>query len=202
MILIASFLLGLASAKTFDVYVSPIEFVNQTTSGRVSVNHDPQAPFYYTSQYARMADVPNGKGGYHDILIAYSDIRTYNTNNIEIGYDNCDYSHTPLKCSVFNNHHYVQTIVTFNDDQMIIRTTLYGKDGTVINSSSRTDEMEIRWIKQQETTVIQQSGLMGSQTITHTPKEELPLRWEIPYRLFDQHVQQAMLGLWLGVKIK
>ena len=202
MIIIASLLMNLAFGETFDVFFSPMRIIDQTTSGRVSVNHDRNATFHYTAQYARLAEAPNGTGGYHSIKNNYDDIRVYNRDTIELAYPSCDYFLEPLRCSVNNNHYYVESVVTFNDDQLVVRTTLYDKDGTVINTSSRTDEMEIRWIKQQETTVIQQSGMMGNQTIVHTPKEELPLKWEIPYRLFQNHIQQASMGLWLGIKIE
>jgi len=202
MILIASLLTGLAFGKTFDVYVSPILFVNQITSGRVSVNHDAEAPFYFTSKYAKLAKAPNGYGGHHKLGNNYDDIRVYNSDTIEFAYDNCDYSLTPLKCSVLNGNYYVETIVTFNNEQMVVRTTLYDKDATVINTTSRTDEMEIYWIRQQEITVVETEGRGGKQTMTHYGKEELPLRWEIPYQLLQKHIQQAVLGLWAGIKIE
>lgn len=202
MIIVASLLMGLAFGETFDVYVSPMKFIDQTTSGRVSLNHDRQAPFYYSSKYARMAKVPNGYGGHHSIKNKYEDIRVYNKDTIELAYDGCDYFFEPLKCSVKNGHYYVESIVTFNDDQMVVRVTLYDKDGTIINTSSRTDEMEINWIKQQEVTTVVTEGRQGRQTMTHYGKEDLPLKWEIPYRLFQQHVQQATLGLWAGIKIE
>lgn len=202
MILIASLLMGLAFGKTFDVYVSPMSFVSQTTSGRVSVNSDTQAPFYYTSKYARMAKAPNGTGGYHKIENNYDSIRVYSADTIEFVYDNCDYLATPLRCSVMNGNYYVETVVTFNDQEMIIRTTLYDKDATVISTSSRTDQMQIYWIRQQEITVVETQTRRGRQTMTHYGKEELPLKWEIPYQLLQNHIQQSVLGLWLGIKIE
>ena len=95
----------------------------------------------------------------------------------------------------------METEVTFNDDQMIFRTTLYNEDGTVLNSSTRTDEMIVNWIKQQEVTIVENESRQGKQTITHYGKEDLPLKWEIPYKLLQNHVQQSMLGLWLGIKM-
>jgi hypothetical protein len=201
MITIVSLLVGLAFGETFDVYVSPMKFVDQTTSGRVSLNHDRQAPFYYTSNYARLAKASNGRGGYHSIKNNYDDIRVYNHDTIKFIHDDCSYLFGPLECSVKNGHYYVETIVTFNDDQMVVRTTLYDKDATVINTSSRTDEMQVNWIRQQEITVIESEGRGGKQKLTHYGKEELPLKWEIPYQLLQNHVQQAVMGLWLGIKI-
>ena len=202
MIIIASLLMGLAFGKTFDVYVSQTAIVNQTTSGKVSVDHDRDAPFFYTSKYARLAKAPNGYGGYHGIENNYDDIKVYNKDTIEIAYNNCNYAETPLRCSVINEHRYVETVVTLNDDEMVIRTTLYDSDGTIINSQSRAEAMKINWIRQQEITIVQTEGRSGKQTMTHYGKEELPLKWEIPYRLLEHHVQQTMMGLWVGIKIK
>ena len=73
--------------------------------------------------------------------------------------------------------------------------------GSVIGTSQRNDVKIIRWIRQQEVTVIQQQGLMGSQTIVNKPKEEMPLKWEIPHRLLSNLVYQTSMGVWTGVKI-
>ena len=202
MILIASFLMGLAFAETFDIYVSPMLFDNQTTSGRISVNHDSEAPFYYTSKFARMAKAPNGHGGYTKLPNSYDKIRVYNVDNVEFFQENCDYVSTPLRCSVMNGNYYVETIVTLTDDQMIIRSTLYDPDGLIINSASRTDEMVVRWIKQQEVTIVETEGRNGKQTVTHYGKEDLPLKWEIPYRMFQKDVEQTMLSLWMGLRVE
>ena len=84
-------LMNLAFGETFDVFVSPMRIIDQTTSGRVSVNHDRNAPFHYTSQYARLAEAPNGTYGYHEIKNNYDDIRVYNRDTIELAYSSCDY---------------------------------------------------------------------------------------------------------------
>tara|TARA_A100001015_G_C15029584_1_gene732450 strand:+ start:2617 stop:3360 length:744 start_codon:yes stop_codon:yes gene_type:complete len=44
-------------------------------------------------------------------------------------------------------------------------------------------------------------GNYRSDLTTSVPKEEMPLRWEIPHKLLDSHLRQASLGLWTGVKI-
>ena len=38
-------------------------------------------------------------------------------------------------------------------------------------------------------------------TIINKPKEELPLKWEIPHNLTDNMLRQAMLGIWTGVRL-
>ena len=197
MIMIASLLMGIAFGGTFDVYVSPMKFVNRVTSETITVSHEVDAPFYYSSIYARNAKMSNGHGGYESV----KNPRVFGRDTIEYAYPGCNYRREPLGCSIKNGHYYVETEVTFNDHQMVFRTTLYNKDGTILNSSTRTDEMIVNWIRQQEVTVVENESRMGKQTITHYGKEELPLKWEIPYKLLQNHVQQAVLGLWVGIKM-
>jgi hypothetical protein len=197
MIIIASLLMGIAFGATFDVYVSPMKFTSKVTNQNIVLDHEVDAPFYYSSLYARNAKMSNGHGGYETV----DNPRVFGRDTIEYIYPNCNYRREPLGCSIKNGHYYVETEVTFNDDQMIFRTTLYNKDGTVLNSATRTDEMIVNWIKQQEVTIVENESRQGKQTITHYGKEDLPLKWEIPYKLLQNHVQQSMLGLWVGIKM-
>ena len=41
--------------------------------------------------------------------------------------------------------------------------------------------------------------MMGNSTTIHKPKEELPLKWEIPHYLLDKHVYQTSLSVWMGL---
>ena len=63
----------------------------------------------------------------------------------------------------------------------------------------RRNPQQVR--RQQEVTVVETENRQGKQTMTHYGKEEMPLKWEIPYRLLQHHAQQASLGLWVGVKL-
>ena len=47
----------------------------------------------------------------------------------------------------------------------------------------------------------QNSGNYRREVQTSMPKEELPLKWEIPHKLLDFHINQTSLRLWTGVKI-
>ena len=95
----------------------------------------------------------------------------------------------------------LETIVTVDDHQIVVNMILYDSDLTVLGTSVYTSNSKVNWIRQQETTVIQQQGLMGNQTITHQPKEELPLKWLIPTNLLDKHIWQASALLWSGVRL-
>jgi len=197
MIAIASLIMSIAQAATFDVYVTPMSFVDRATNESITITHETDAALYYSSMYASTAKMSNGHGGYERAVKP----RVFGRDTIEYAYPDCNYRREPLGCSIQNGHYYVETIVTFNDDQMIMRAILYSPEGTIIHTASRTDEMIVNWIKQQEVTIIESEGRDGKQTMTHYGKEDLPLKWEIPYKLLQTHVQQAVLGLWVGVKI-
>jgi hypothetical protein len=197
MITLVSLFLSIASATTFNVYVSPIKIVNKATNPNIAISHEDNAPYYYSSLYSRLAKEDNGTGGYDPV----EKVNVYNKETIEVFYPECNYRRKPIACAVQNGHYYVETIVTLNDDQMIFRTTLYGPEGTIINTATRTDEMVVNWIRQQEVTVVETQTRQGKQTMTHHGKEEMPLKWEIPYKLLQYHAQQASMGLWLGVKL-
>ena len=197
MIIVASLLMGIAFGGTFDVYVSPMKFTNRVTNQNITLSHEVDAPFYYSSMYARHAKMSNGHGGHKPV----DNPRVFGKHTIEYAYPDCNYRRDPLGCSIKNGHYYVETNVTYNDDQMVFRTILFNKDGTILNTTTRSDEMIVNWIRQQEVTIIENQSRQGKQTITHYGKEELPLKWEIPYNLLQHHVQQSMLGLWLGIKI-
>jgi len=200
MIMIASLLMNFAFAGIYDVYVAPMTFTSMQSNQQITINHDMSAPYYYSSLYANQARRPNGAGGYQPLSIS-DEVRVFNHKTIKYAHPYCDYDADPMGCSVKNGHYYVETNVTFNDTQMIVRTTLYDKDATIINSISRTDDMVVHWIRQQEITIIESEGRMGKQTVTHYGKEGLPLKWEIPYELIQQDIQQAIMGLWIGIKI-
>ena len=198
--IIFSLLVNMALAGVYDIYVSPMTFNSLQQNQQIVVNHDNEDPFYFTSMYAQRAKRSNGSGGYQPLSMA-DEVRVFSNKTIKYAHPHCDYDLEPLRCSVENGHYYVETHVTFNDNQMIVRATLYDKDATVINSSSRTDDMVVRWIRQQEITIVETEGRMGKQTMTHYGKEELPLKWEIPYELLQNDVRQALMGLWIGIKI-
>jgi len=191
------FAITTATAASIDVYVSPISFVNRASNETITVSHESDAPFYYSSLFARSAKVSNGTGGYEPVEKA----RVYGRDTIKYAFSGCDYRRDALGCSIKNEHYYVETIATYNNDQMIFRSILFSPKGTIVNTSSRTDEMVVNWIKQQEITIVESEGRGGKQTMTHYGKEELPLKWEIPYKLVQYDVHQTMKGLWTGIKL-
>ena len=131
-----------------------------------------------------------------------ANVNVYGEKTIVYKYKNCDYDVDALGCSVKNRHYYLRTTLELREDEALITQQLFNKNAKIISSSTSSSKKIVRWIKQQEITVIQNQGLMGNQTITHKPKEELPLKWEIPWRIFSDDFRQASMRLWSGIKLK
>jgi len=184
--------------KDLELYVAPITMDIRSTEVEAVIND--QASFRYASTYWRNAKFKNERGIYEPITM-HSDIKVYSIDTIEYVWDNCNYKRDAKKCAYLNNHMLLETHITIDDHQIVVNMILYGSDLTVISAATNTSQSTIRWIRQQEQTVIMQSGLMGNQTIVHTPKEELPLKWLIPTNLMEKHVSQTTMRIFAGVRI-
>ena len=184
--------------KDLELYVAPITMDIRSTEVEAVIND--QASFRYASTYWRNAKFKNERGVY-DPITMHSDIKVYSIDTIEYVWDNCNYKRDAKKCAYLNNHMLLETHITIDDHQIVVNMILYGSDMTVISAATNTSQSTIRWIRQQEQTVIMQSGLMGNQTIVHTPKEELPLKWLIPTNLMEKHVSQTAIRIFAGVRI-
>lgn len=188
--------------KEIEFYVSPIK-VQDFTSEDVNIETviDKDSAFTYFGSYIRNMKFDNGRGGHEPASITGHSVKVYNDRTIKYAWPDCNYKRDPLGCSYQNSHYFLETIVTVDDNQLVVKTTLYTPDAQVVSSSSRTNDKIIRWIKQQEITIRQeqsQGGLLGgggSATTIHKPKEELPLKWEIPHTLTNSMIQQSILGM-------
>ena len=185
--------------KDYEVYVAPI--VMLIHSDQVEAVISEKSVFGYTSSHWRNAKIQGERGIWESIVINNT-IKVYDQETIKYAWDNCDYLATPKDCVYKNNHMLLETYITIDDHQIVVNMQLLGPDMTMIGQSTYTSNSKVNWIRQQEVTVIQQQGMMGSQTMTHMPKEELPLKWLIPTNLMDKHIHQASLGLWMGLKIE
>ena len=195
------------ASKDIEFYVAPIKVVNRATDANIETVIDSDSAFTYAGTYIRHLQVSNGYGGFEPISLSGESARVYNERTIKLAWENCNYRRDPLMCAYQNSHYYLETIVTVDNNQLVVKVTLYDPDAQVMLSSSRTDDKIVRWIKQQELTVIQQrqtGGLLGgdtTNTVIGKPKEELPLKWEIPHMLTDKMIQQIMLGMFVSLKI-
>lgn len=194
-------LLGLARAEEYVFYVAPVKVISYDKSIESIV--DSNSPFTYTNSFAHNAKVKTERGIYEPILMHTDKLLIYSNDTIDLKWNNCDYDISAIACAVMNKHFYLETIVTVDENELAVSMVLYDKDGLVVGTSKVTDQKIVTWIKQQEVTSIQQQGRDGSTTTsTHVGLEKLPLKWEIPHKLLDDHMHQASLMLWAGIKIK
>ena len=184
--------------KDLELYVAPITL--DMHSNQVEAVISKESVFRYASSYWRNAKFKNERGIY-DPVTMHTDIKVYNEDTIEYVWDNCNYKRDAKKCAYQNNHMLLETMITIDDHQITVNMILYSSDMTVISGSTYTSQSTIKWIRQQEQTVIMQSGMMGNQTIVHTPKEELPLKWLIPTNLMEKHILQATMMVFTGAKL-
>ncbi len=196
------------ASSDIEFFVAPIKVHDYTSEGiTIETVIDKDAAFTYLGSYIRNIKVSNGRGGYEPASLTGNDVKVYNERTIKYAWEDCNYKRDPLSCSVKNSHYYLETIVTVDDNQLVVKATLYDPDAQVVISSSRTDDKIIRWIKQQEITIRQeqqQGGLLGGSgqaTTIHKPKEEMPLKWEIPHTLTNRMIQQLMLGTSASIRL-
>ena len=187
-----------AIAGQINIYVEPMKVYK---NGSEVVNYiSNQMVFTHSSQYVSMA---KQKSEYGWEYIEDSDnVNVYNEKSIKYRFSGCDYKEDALGCSVRNNHYYLRTFLELREDDALIIQQLFDSKARIVSSATSSSKKIIRWIKQQEVTVIQNQGLFGNQTITSKPKEELPLEWEIPWRIFSNNFRQMSLRLWSGIKLK
>ncbi len=195
-------LLGLAEAKEIDFYVAPIEVHNKTRNKEIEQEIDKQLAFVLSSAYSRTFKVTTDRGTFVPAPMEFESIRLFNDKTVGYFYQ-CEYKKDPIRCAIQNEHYYVETVVTVDDNQLTVRMTMYGPDLQVINSSISHEDMQVNWIKQQEVTNIQSTDRNGTKTnLTHYGLERHPIKWEVPHHLLEKHIREAASELWLGAKIR
>ena len=187
-----------AIAGQIDVYVEPMKVYK---NGSEVINYiSDHLAFTFASQHVSMAKQKSDYGW--EYVEDSNNVNVYSDKTIGYRYSTCDYKEDGLGCSVRNNHYYLRTFLELREDEALITQQLFDSKARIISSATSSSKKIIQWIKQQEVTVIQSQGLMGSQTVTHKPKEELPLKWEIPWRIFSNNFRQMSLRLWSGIKLQ
>ena len=185
--------------RDFEVYVAPVKMDIQSTA--VEAVLAKKTIFTYAARHANGAKVKNKRGTSYEPVTLNHDIKVYDEDTIGFVWDNCNYKREQKKCAHQNSHMLLETFITVDDHQLVVNMILFDSDLTVIGTSVYTSNSQINWIRQQEITVSQQQGMLGSSTTIHKPKEELPLKWLIPANLLDKHISQASALLWSGVRL-
>ncbi len=186
------------ASRDYQVYIAPVQYHIYDESVEAVIPH--QMILNYTSKHAKNCKVKAGYSTWHNIT-QHGGMKVYDKSTIGYVWDNCNYGRDHRKCSVQNDHFFLETHVTVDENELTLSMTLFNSQLQPVNTTMTKNKKFVRWIKQQEVTVKVEESMMGSSTTIHKPKEELPLKWEIPHSLASELVYKASLGLWLGVKI-
>jgi len=181
--------------RNIEVYVSNpiVKNYSEETESIVGA----KSVYGYTNIYWRDAKVINNRGTF-DPITMHSIIKAYDKNTISYAYRNCNYLIDAKECSNQNNHYLLETYITIDDHETHIQMILFNPDMSVLSVSNVSDRGKIKYIKQQETRISMTSGKIEMRVMP----EQKPLKWIIPAHLLDIYIQQAVKGLWLGVKIQ
>jgi len=216
------------ASRDIEVYVAPIEVIIATNLENIEAETDASSAFAYSSMYSHNAKIRNERGAYEPVELNHDKIKVYSEDTIIYAWDDCNYKLKPLQCSIQNGHYYLETTVHVDDNEVVVRAMLFDSEAQVVAIGTSTNRKIIKWIKQQEikqqTTVYPNQSMQRSQadcssgtscnrtnilmpngptsqTSVEKPKEELPLKWTIPHRLLNKHVQQAMLLMWCSTRM-
>ena len=185
-----------ASPKQISVFVAPIKVMNSTSSVQATISDYSvigYASMHYTNAKAKVG------GRIIPITEVYDKVLFYDNKTLPKQINDCNFKREALSCAAEKGLYTLIPIIEVTEYQLIVRLILYDTNSQIISQSTRVSNKIIRYIRQQEVTVVeQQSPFGGNSTVTHYGKEEQPLKWEIPHRLLDKHMYQASLGLWVG----
>ena len=161
-------------------------------------------------------------GAIYEPVTMHGGMKVYNKDTVSYVWEDCNYDRDYRECSFRNDHYYLETHVTVDENEISVSMSLYDSRLQIVGSSMRTNQKVIKWIRQQEEVINNSSGTspIGANTncvgnscnvvpINGTTqnstvtkkKEELPLKWEMPPKLLNKMIHQTSLGLWAGVKI-
>ena len=206
------------SHKDFEVYVAPVQYHIYDDSIEAKIPYD--SVFMYTNRFVHMAKVK--AGAIYEPVTMHGGMKVYNQDTISYVWQGCNYDRDYRECSFRNDHYYLETHVTVDENEISVSMSLYDSRLQIVGSSMRTNQKIIKWIRQQEEIINNSSGNnpIGANRncngnscsvvpITSTTqnstivkkKEELPLKWEMPPKLLNKMIHQTSLGLWAGVKI-
>lgn len=210
-----------------EVYVAPIQIRNESKDIEGVISG--YSHFGYAATYAHNVQIKNQSGAYEPLTLNNDDLKFYNHDTIKYSWENCDYEKDAKYCSYINNHYLLETHITISNQQLVVEMFLFDSDMQIISQGKKTNTLRVNWIKQQEirtntnttmgiNTGYSQSncnetscdntgrasgpGVYQREVNIDKPKEEVPLKWEIPHRLLDRHIQQASLLLWCSTRFK
>lgn len=207
--------------REYELYVAPVKFHVYDSSIEVVLPHN--IVHIHASKHAQSAIVQEQKYGTWEPITSHGGFKVYNNETIKYAWENCNYDKDHRKCAWQNSHYFLETDITVDRNELTISLSLYNSDMQIIASSVTTNKKIVTWIKQQSRTIQrrrvpnQVSQLGGNcsgnsctpnrggsyveESIIHQPKEEKPLKLEIPHALSQELIEKGSLQLWIRRKI-
>ena len=220
-----SFLFGLAMAgeplyemtveahKEIEVYVAPTKVVNKT---EIPYQLDETSVFGHTADDVKWIQ-QKGLYGYET---TDEPVSVYNIDTIKYTWPDCDYSVKPRECAFKNGHYILESYITFDKQQVVVRLILYDERLVPVAQSTATNTRVVKITPREKVTRQVGSAPSGVQrqcgptscstqpirgavsTYAQTTKEDLePSVVIIEPRLLDKDIKQASMRLWTSVRI-
>jgi len=200
--------------KDIEVYVAPTKVLNKT---EIPYQLDETSVFGHTVDDVKWIQV-KGLYGYETID---DDVYVYNQDTIKFAWQDCDYNIKPRECSYQNGHYILESYITFDKQQAVVRLILYDENLVPVAQSTTSNSRVVKITKREKTTRQVGQTVGGQQrscgptscstqpirgassTYAQTIKEDLePSVVVIEPRLLDRDIKQASIRLWSSVRIK
>ena len=186
--------------KYLTIYVDKPEVYNEV-SDKVTSKINDKTIVGYVSKHVKNSKAKSGYSTWSSVTEVYDKIRVYDQETIEYMHSGCNYKREALKCGVKNGHYTVKTYINITEHEITTKMILYNPEALIVNHSTANSREIVRWIKQQELIIVQRQSMAGTETMIHKPKEELPLKWQIPPKIWDTHFYKMSIGLFTAVKL-
>jgi len=202
------------ASKDIEIYVAPTSVVNKT---EIPYQLDETAVFGHAINDVKWI---KGKTQYGYARID-EEVLVYNADTIKFAWPDCDYDTKPRECAYQNGHYILESYITFDKQQVVIRLVLFDENLVAVAHATQTNTRIVNIIKREKVTrqvgggvptgVQRQCGptscstrpIRGaSSTYAQTIKEDLePSVVIIEPRLLNKDIKQASMFLWTSLRI-
>jgi len=128
-------------------------------------------------------------------------ILVLNNHNMDKAMLGCNYTKSPVRCGMKNNHWVMITTVSMEKTHATLNLFLYDEEGSMISSSSVPVWGYVQILPQYKRTTIQENTMFGPVQRTIT-EQYPPKRKMIPPRINSKHVSEAIMRLYLSIEVE
>jgi len=126
------------------------------------------------------------------------EVELHNPYSIKKLHDNCNYNKLGAHCSVLNEHWYLRTFISYNEEVATITLTLFDELHIPVATANYENEKKIIVIPN-VTTVETRSNNNGGMSRDVTEITKPPVREELPPIIISYDIGQVVAYLWLSL---